>query len=87
MKSKTTGKFWQLYARLLVDIQRRTYKAYQLWSENSNHPSLHFKRVDESDPLYSVRVSDSYRVLGILDNDTMIWFWIGTHDEYERMLR
>jgi len=87
MKSKATAKFWRLYASLPDNIQRRARRSYQTWRENPTHPSLHFKRVDEEEPLYSVRINDNYRVLGMLEDDTMIWYWIGGHDEYERLLK
>lgn len=87
MKSRATPKFWKLYARLPPDVQRRARKAYQMWKENPRHPSLHFKRVDDEEPIYSARVSDDHRVPGVLEGDTMIWYWIGSHDEYERLLK
>jgi hypothetical protein len=58
-----------------------------MWKANPNAPGLRFKRVSEEEPIYSARVSDNYRVLGLLEGDTMIWFWIGKHDEYERILK
>jgi len=61
--------------------------AYQLWKANPDHPSLHFKRVDEEEPIYSARVTEDYRVLGLLEGDTVIWYWIGRHEEYERLLK
>jgi mRNA-degrading endonuclease RelE of RelBE toxin-antitoxin system len=87
MKSRVTPKFWKLHTRLSSDIQRRVQKAYQLWRTNPNHPSLHFKQVDEEEPIYSARVDSNYRVVGLLEEDTMLWFWIGAHDEYERLLK
>ena len=87
MNSQATPKFWKLYTSLPHLVQRRARKAYQLWKENPSHPSLHFKRVDDEEPIYSARVSDNYRVLGILERDTIIWFWIGTHDQYEQLLK
>jgi mRNA-degrading endonuclease RelE of RelBE toxin-antitoxin system len=83
MNSHATLKFWKLYARLPRRVQQQARKAYQFWKENPSHPSLHFKRVDDEEPIYSARVSDNYRVLGI----TVIWYWIGTHDEYELLLK
>jgi len=61
--------------------------AYQLWKADPDHPSLHFKRVDEEEPIYSARVTEDYRVLGLLEGDTVIWYWIGRHEEYERLLK
>ncbi len=87
MKSQASPKFWKLYARLPRRFQQRARKAYQLWKDNPSHPGLHFKRVDNEEPIYSVRVSDNYRVLGLLEGNTMIWFWIGSHDEYESLLK
>ncbi len=87
MKSRATPKFWKLYARLPRGVQQRARKTYQMWKVNPHHPSLHFKRVDDEEPIYSARVSDDYRVLGFLEGDTVIWYWIGNHDEYERLLK
>jgi mRNA-degrading endonuclease RelE of RelBE toxin-antitoxin system len=86
MNSRATPKFWKCYDRLPRRAQRYAQKAYQLWKANPNHPSLHFKRVDEDEPVYSVRVAEGYRVLGLLEGDTVTWYWIGRHDEYERLL-
>ena len=58
-----------------------------MWKENPRHPGVQFKRVDDEEPVYSARVSDAYRAVGILEGDTVIWYWIGSHDEYERLLR
>lgn len=87
MKSQATPKFWKLYARLPQRLQQRTRQAYQLWQVNPGHPSLRFKRVDDEEPIYSARIGEDYRVLGLLEGDTIIWFWIGAHDEYERLLK
>jgi mRNA-degrading endonuclease RelE of RelBE toxin-antitoxin system len=87
MKSRATPKFWKFYARLPRRVQRHARKVYQTWKASPDHPSLHFKRVDDEEPIYSVRVSDDYRALGSLEGDTVIWFWIGRHDEYERLLK
>jgi len=87
MKSRATPKFWKFYARLPRGVRQRARKAYQTWKANPNHQSLHFKRVDDEEPTYSVRVDDDYRALGSLQGDTVIWFWVGRHDEYERLLK
>lgn len=59
---------------------------YQLFRENAHHPSLQFKKVHQSDPIYSARVTLGYRALGLLDQDEIAWFWIGTHAAYDRLL-
>jgi mRNA-degrading endonuclease RelE of RelBE toxin-antitoxin system len=87
MKAKATPKFWREYERLPRQMQKRARLAYQKWKENPSHPSLHFKRVDEEEAIYSVRISDDYRALGILRGDTVIWYWIGSHEGYLRLLK
>ncbi|HEY88276.1 MAG TPA: hypothetical protein G4N98_00895 [Thermoflexia bacterium] len=87
MKSRATPKFWKFYARLPRSVQRRARKAHRMWQLNPHYPSLHFKRVDNEEPIYSARVSGDYRVLGFLAGDTVLWYWIGSHDDYERLLK
>jgi len=86
MKSFVDPRFWRAYHKLPTDVQRQTDAAYDIWLQNPFHPSLHFKRVDDQDPIFSVRVGRSHRALGWRDGDTIIWFWVGGHDEYDRML-
>jgi hypothetical protein len=66
------------------DIQRRARAAYARWHENPSHPSLQYKKVHETQPVYSVRIGLGWRALGLLQGDAMIWFWIGPHSEYDR---
>ena len=47
---------------------------------------LRFKRVSNDEPLYSVRIGIQYRAVGLLKGDTITWVWIGSHDDYERLL-
>jgi plasmid maintenance system killer protein len=55
--------------------------------QGESKPSgLRFKRLQTTSALYSARVNDSYRVLGLLEGDEITWFWIGTHADYERFL-
>ena len=87
MKSRATPKFWKYYDRLPQIEQQRARKAYELWKKNPSSPGLRFKRVNAQEPIYSARVSDDYRVVGLMEGDTMVWFWIGPHDAYERLLK
>lgn len=82
-KSWATPDFWTAYSQLPREIQRRARAAYRLWRRNPRHPSLCFKKV--GDP-WSVRIAKGYRALALLEGDTYYWFWIGTHDEYEKMI-
>ena len=87
MKSQATPKFWKFYMRLSRNVQQQARKAYQMWKVNPYHPSLRFKRVDDKESIYSARVSNDYRALGFLEGDMVLWYWIGNHDEYERLLK
>lgn len=87
MISKTTKQFWKFYNDLPEQIQAQADKAYVLWQENPQHPSLRFKCVDPEASIYSARISRQYRTLGVLYNETIVWFWIGKHEEYDKRLR
>jgi mRNA-degrading endonuclease RelE of RelBE toxin-antitoxin system len=76
-----------MYANLPDEIQQRAKRAYQLFRQNPSHPGLSFKKVDEENNIYSARVGLGYRVLGQIDDGDIVWFWIGPHTEYDRLLR
>jgi hypothetical protein len=84
MNSNTVPSFWECYQNLDQGIKSRVKKAYLLWTSNPFHPSLRFKCINNSEKIWAVRVTIGYRALGVLDGDTITWFWIGSHDEYER---
>jgi len=84
--SYTTARFWKAYRRLDEAVRRQARAAYRLFEENPHHPSLHFKRVHPTQPIYSARVSIDYRAVGVRDGEEIVWFWIGPHDEYEKLI-
>ncbi|GAB1538066.1 hypothetical protein NUACC21_07230 [Scytonema sp. NUACC21] len=83
MNSATLPSFWEAYSSLDNDTKSRAKKAYRLWKQNPFHPSLHFKCINQEESIWSVRITRSYRAIGILEGDTVTWFWIGNHDNYE----
>jgi hypothetical protein len=87
MTSQTLPQFWKLFYELPKQVQHRANKAYRIWQQYPDAPGLHFKRVGKRRPVYSVRLGEDERALGLLHGDTITWFWIGRHDEYERLLR
>lgn len=87
MKSVTTAAFWKRYHALPEDVQQRADRAYELWQINPQAHGLYFKRVGAQRPIYSVRIDRGYRALGILEGEAILWFWIGPHDEYMRLLK
>jgi len=84
VKSATLPSFWTAYRSLQESIRKSARKSYKLWEQNPFHPSLHFKCVNTTEDIWSVRITRGYRALGILENDMVTWFWIGGHDEYKK---
>jgi mRNA-degrading endonuclease RelE of RelBE toxin-antitoxin system len=69
MKSSVTKAFRKKLDGLPTSVQEQAAKAYELWQLDPYHNSLQFKRVSQSQYIYSARVSLDYRVLGLLEND------------------
>jgi hypothetical protein len=67
--------------------QQQAREAYHLFREDPSHPGLRFKQVNADPPIYSARVGIGYRALGGLDGDTIVWFWIGSHADYDKLLK
>ena len=86
MNSRTTRRFRQLLAALPSHVRRQARDAYGLFQQNPAHPGLHFKQVHHDPPTYSARVGISYRAIGVLDGDNVVWYWVGTHAEYDRFV-
>ena len=87
MVSRTTARFWRAYRELPADVQRQARAAYQLFRADPRHPSLRFKAVHPTAPVVSVRVGAHHRALGRREPaDTVVWFWIGSHAEYDRLV-
>jgi hypothetical protein len=83
-RSKALPSFWDSYDALPEDMRRRADKQFRLFLNNPTHPSIQLKPVGA---LWSARVTDSCRALAIREDDVFTWFWIGLHDDYERLIR
>ena len=81
---KTTERFWKCFNKLPKEIQIISRGQFNLLKNNPHHSSLHFKKVGK---LWSIRVSLDYRAIAVKSGGDFIWGWIGTHDEYERMIK
>ncbi len=86
MRSVITDDFLKAYRKLPQPIRDQARKAYRLFRDNPNHPSLNFKKIHPTEPYYSARISRGYRTIGILDDNTIIWFWIGSHADYDKLI-
>ena len=80
-------EFIELFQPLPDEVKQLARKNYRLWQENHRHPSLQFKQVHSTESFYSVRIGRNWRAIGLLEGDGIYWFWIGSHDEYERFLK
>jgi mRNA-degrading endonuclease RelE of RelBE toxin-antitoxin system len=86
LKSVTTERFRKAFNKLPKNIQERARQSYQLWKLNNNHPGLRFKQIHNQKSIYSVRVGLSFRAIGLIEEDTIIWFWIGSHEDYNKLI-
>lgn len=79
----TSARFWACYNSLVPELRETADKQYALLKQNAAHPSLHFKKVGK---FWSVRVNERIRALAVADGEDFIWFWIGDHKEYDRLI-
>ena len=87
MISRLHPSFRRDFAKLPRDIQQRARAAYRRFKKDPAHPGLQFKRLHSKLPLWSVRFSESYRAVGVRkSDDEIVWFFVGTHAEYDRFL-
>ena len=86
MNSRTTRAFRELFATLPAHVQRQAREAYRLFQQNPSHPGLRFKQVHSDPAVYSARVGIGYRAVGSFDGDTLVWYWIGSHADYDKLL-
>ncbi|HZV07634.1 MAG TPA: hypothetical protein VE999_21285 [Gemmataceae bacterium] len=86
MNSRTTKRFRELLAALPAYVRQQARDAYQVFRQDPSHPGLRFKKVHQDPPIYSARVGIGYRAVGALEGDTVVWFWIGSHAEYDKLL-
>ena len=86
MISRLSAEFLQAYRTLDPEIRAKVKRSYELFITNPRHGSLRFKRIRSRRNTYSARIDDNYRVLGRLDGNVITWYWVGPHDEYERMI-
>ncbi len=83
MKHKAGKKFWDYYNELPEPIQKLANENYALLKSAPRHPSLRFRKVGR---FWSVRIGLHYRAVAVQQDDDFVWFWIGHHSEYDRLL-
>jgi len=76
--------FWSAYEALPASAKRIADRNYEILKENPKHPSLHLKKINQ---YWYVRVGMRYRALAIEVDDGLLWFWIGSHAQYDRLIK
>ena len=75
--------FWEAYQRLPGAVRELADKNFELLKQEPSHPSLRFKKVGR---FWSVRVGLRYRALATQVDGGLLWFWIGSHADYDAMI-
>jgi hypothetical protein len=81
---RTTPQFWQRFDNFPEEVQKLARKNFQLLKQDSKHPSLQFKLLGKH---WSARVGLNYRALAIKDETDFVWVWIGSHAEYDKLIK
>jgi hypothetical protein len=79
---KTHSRFWKSFNALPPVAQKLAREKYALWRREPFHPSLRFE--ERRNSVCVVRIGDHYRAVGLREDEIVAWFWIGTHEEYNR---
>ncbi|MGD0015934.1 MAG: hypothetical protein ABSC38_00195 [Verrucomicrobiia bacterium] len=83
MKHRASRDYWVGYHQLPENSRAIADRCFALLKTNPAHPSLHFKKVGR---FWSVRVGIHYRAVAVESGNDLVWFWIGHHDQYERLI-
>ena len=86
MRSHTTERFRHAFSDLPERVQRQARNAYVLFRQNPKHPRLRFRQIHPTRPIYSIRIGANHRAVGVRDGDEVVWFWIGSHADYDTLI-
>ena len=86
MRHLTLPRFWRHYRRPPREAQELAEKSFELFKADPYHSSLHFRKMGGRKQLWSVRDGAHYRALGVEKSEGIVWFWIGSHAQYDQML-
>ncbi len=83
MRHLASDSFWADYGKLPPEVRALADKSFALLKSDPRHPSLHFKKVGK---YWSVRIGLGHRSLATKVNEDYRWHWIGSHDDYDRLV-
>lgn len=84
MKHHASSAFWRFYGELPGTVRKQADKQFALIESDPSHPSLQLKPVGR---FWSARVNENVRALAVKDGEDFVWFWIGAHKDYERLIK
>lgn len=87
MISHTTRSFRKALLGLPDAVRHQAKLAYRQFKSDPYYPSLQFKCIHTTKPIYSARITLDYRAVGVLSNQEIVWFWIGIHADYDQLLK
>ena len=87
MTSLTTERFRKSFDKLPEEIKLLSRKNYRLWKQDPFHKSLRFKKISPQDEIYSIRIGKGYRAIGVKEDNLIIWYWIGSHSDYDKLIK
>ncbi|WP_420454150.1 type II toxin-antitoxin system RelE family toxin [Rubrivirga sp.] len=83
MNHFATPSFWSAYRALPGEVQSVADKNFDLLKNNPRHPSLRLKKVGA---FWSARVGRNHRAVARDRSEGLVWFWIGPHAQYDRLI-
>ena len=86
MISHANERFWEAFRELPERVQRRARHAYRTFRRDPFHPSLQFKQIHQTRPIFCARIGLGHRALAVRDGEDVVWFWVGSHAEYDRLV-
>lgn len=87
MQSRTTQRFRKSFDKLPENVKVNARRVFKKWMNDPGLISLRFKQIYSAKQVYSVRIERGWRALGVKQDDVMIWFWIGSHADYDSLIK
>jgi plasmid maintenance system killer protein len=86
-----TAESHRLLESLPTSVRRNAEAAFQMFLASPDHPALRrhplqdIHRGRHRAESWSVSVNIQYRAIYVVDGDTNVWYWIGSHADYDRL--
>jgi len=84
VRHSATSRFWASYEALPAEVRALADKNFELLRLNRHHPSLQFKQVGK---FWSARIGIHHRALALEVDDGFLWVWVGSHADYDKLIR